>query len=338
MTMDKTKYGLRGPVKNVQIVTAQFEEQDGQVIEKPSFSYTITFNKQGQVVEQVNRNPDGSDWRTVNDYSDSGNLLMTRFFDPKGALNSEVRYIYDANDRLTAEQHVDRDGIVTTPATYAYDDAGRKIKIQELDFPGEADMMIGIEGVTMVSAPEARRVESLYDDRDQAVEVKVFNIDGAIVTRVEITRDAQGNSLEETQYIGDAFPFRACGSDSCSTEEMAELTEEQKAEVARVFSPGSAMSKHTHRYDTEGRLIESKLMMMGMEVSRQTFAYDEAGNKSEEVSYNANETSGTRAILTREYDKHGNWTMELVSNASSWDAEFGLSTPVQVTRRLITYW
>ena len=98
------------------------------------------------------------------------------------------------------------------------------------------------------------------------------------------------------------------------------------------------MSKHTHRYDTEGRLIESKLVMMGMEVSRQTFAYDEVGNKSEEVSYNANETSGTKAIFTREYDQHGKWTMELVSNASSWDTEFGLSTPAHVTRRRITYW
>jgi hypothetical protein len=336
--MEKTKYGLIGPVKNVQIVTARFEEQDGQITEKPSFSYTITFNKQGQVVEQVNRNPDGSDWRTVNDYSDSGNLLLTRGFDSKGALISEVRYIYDANDRLTAEQHVDAGGIVTTPVTYIYDDAGGKVKIQELDFPGEADMMIGIESMTLVSAPEAKRVESRYDDRDEVVEVKVFNIDGALVTRVEIIRDARGNSLEETQYIGDTFSLRASASDSCSTEEMAALTEEQKAEVAQLFSPGSAMSKHTHRYDTEGRLIESKLMMMGMEVSRQTFAYDEVGNKSEEVSYNANEMSGARAIFTREYDKHGNWTMELVSNASSWDAEFGLSSPVQVTRRLITYW
>jgi hypothetical protein len=199
-------------------------------------------------------------------------------------------------------------------------------------------MMIGIESMTLVSAPEAKRVESRYDDRDEMVEVKVFNIDGALVTRVEIIRDARGNSLEETQYIGDTFSLRASASDSCSTEEMAALTEEQKAEVAQLFSPGSAMSKHTHRYDTEGRLIESKLMMMGMEVSRQTFAYDEVGNKSEEVSYNANEMSGARAIFTREYDKHGNWTMELVSNASSWDAEFGLSSPVQVTRRLITYW
>jgi hypothetical protein len=248
-----------------------------------------------------------------------------------------VRYIYDANDRLTAEQRVDLDGTVTIPTTYAYDDAGGKVKIEQLDLAEAADTMIAIEGVTLVSAAGARRVESRYDDRDGLVEVRVLNIDGALVTRVEITRDARGNPLEETQYIGDAFPLRACAADSCSTEEMAELTEEQKAEVAQVFSPGSAMSKHSHRYDTEGRLIESKLTMMGMEVSRQTFAYDEVGNKSEQVSYNA-EVCGAKAIFTREYDKHGNWTMELVSNASSWDAEFGLSSPVQVTRRLITYW
>ena len=338
MRSDKTKYGLIGPVKNVQIATAQLEKQDEQIVEKPRFSHTIIFDKSGQVIEQLNRNPDGSEWRTVNDYSDSGNLLMTRFFDPKGALNSEVRYIYDANNRLAAEQHVTRDGIVTTPTTYAYDDAGGKVKINELDFPGDANMMIGLEGVMVVNAAAAKRVESRYDDRDEVVEIKVFNIDGALVARIEITRDARGNSLEETQYIGDVFPFGACASDSCSTEETPALTEEQKAEVARVFSPGSAMSKHTHRYDTEGRIIESKLVMMGMEVSRQTFAYDEVGNKSEEVSYNANEMSGTKAIFTREYDQHGNWTMELVSNASSWDPEFGLSTPAHVTRRRITYW
>jgi hypothetical protein len=44
------------------------------------------------------------------------------------------------------------------------------------------------------------------------------------------------------------------------------------------------------KYDVEGRLIESKLTMMGMVASRQTFSYDEAGNKSEEVSYNEDGT------------------------------------------------
>ena len=342
MSTDKEKFGLRGPVKKVLNETARFEEQDGQIAEKPWLSHTSTFNRDGQLVEQINRNPDGSEWRTVNQYSDSGNLLASTTFDPTGALASEVRYIYDADDKLVAEQHVDRDGSVTTPTTYTYDDTGRKSKIQELDFVEATDVMIDIEGTsTAIRASKAKRVESRYDERGEAVEVKVFSIDGALVSRMEITRDERGNSLEETQCVGDVFPFGPCASDSCSTEEMAALTEEQKAEfaaeVGRLFSPGSAMTKHTHRYDTEGRLIESKLTMMGMEVSRQTFAYDELGNKSEEVSYTEDGTE-SRAVFAREYDERGNWTKELVSTTSSWDAEFGLSTPAHVTRRRITYW
>ena len=343
MKTDKEKHGLRGPVKHVLIETAQFEKQDGQIAEKLWFSHAYTFNRDGQVIEQVNRNPDGSEWRTVNDYSGSGNLLATRSFDITGALNSEVRYIYDANDRLVGEQHVTRDGRVTTPTTYAYDDAGAKVKIQELDFPGMQNMMIGIEGIsTCVNTAEARRVESRYDDRGEAVEVKVFNIDGALVCRVEITRDARGNPLEETQYVGDFFGHGTCASDSCSGDEMTALTEEQKteiaAEVARLFPRDTVMSRYTHTYDTEGRLIESKLMMMGMAISSQTFAYDEVGNRSEEVSYNESGTMGAKTVFARVYDKHDNWTEELVSTASSWDVEFGLSTPAHVTRRRITYW
>ena len=330
-------------MKKVLIETAQFEEHEGQIAEKPWFSHTDTFNEDGQLIEQVNRNPDGSEWRTVNKYSDSGNLLTTSTFDATGTLNGEVRYVYDADQRLVAEQHVTSDGKVSTPTTYTYDDdTGGKLKIQELDLPVQADVMIMIEGTNMsIRASEATRVESRYDDRGNVVEVKISNIDGALVSRVEITRDERGNALEETQSVGDVFPFGPCASDSCSTEEMAALTEEQKAEfeaeIARLFSPGSAMSKHTHRYDTEGRLIESKLTMMGMEASRQTFAYDEFGNRSEEVSYYENGTAG-KAVFTREYDEYGNWTSELVSTASNWDAEFGVSTPTHVTRRLITYW
>lgn len=341
MRTDREKHGLIGPVKCVRVETAQFEGQGGQLTEQPWFSHTITFSQDGWLIEQVNRNPDASEGRTANDYSDSGKLLATRSFDPSGALSGEVRYIYDAEGKLVAEQHRIRVGKVTTPTTDAYDGAGGKLKIQELDFTGEANVMIGIEGTsTSISAGEGKRVESRYDERGEAVEVRVFNTDGALVSRVEITRDARGNPLEETQYVGDVVPFGPCASHSCSTEEMAALTEERKAEFVAetAFSPGKAMSKHTHRYDGEGRLIESKLTMLGMEASRQRFACDEAGNKSEEVSYNEDGTLGSKAVFAREYDKHGNWTKELVSTASSWDAEFGLSTPAHVTRRTITYW
>ena len=77
---------------------------------------------------------------------------------------------------------------------------------------------------------------------------------------------------------------------------------------------------------------------MGMEISHRTFTYDEFGNKSEEVSYREGSAFECKTIFAREYDDRGNWTKELVSSASSWDAEFGLSTPVHVTRCSITYY
>src|ERR687893_218181 len=138
MRTDREKHGLRGPVKSVHVVIAQLEEQGGQLTERPWFSHTTTFDRDGRLIEQVNRNPDGSEWRTVNDYSDSGVLSATRHYDPSGVLNSEVRYLYDGGGRMIAEQHVTQDGRVSTPTTYAYDGEGRKIKNEEYDFPGEA--------------------------------------------------------------------------------------------------------------------------------------------------------------------------------------------------------
>lgn len=342
---DREKYELKGAVESVLVEIVQFEEHAGQITEKPWFSHKMTFNHDGWLTEQINRNPDGSEWRTVSGYSDSGKLLATRTYEPSGAFVSEMRYLYDDEERLVAEQQITQDGKVITPTTYAYDTESRKIKIQELHFSGveNVNVMVGIEGTsTSINAAEGQRIETRYDDRDEAVEVKVFNTAGSLISRLEITRDERGNPLEETQYVGDVVPFGSCESGSCSTEEMESLTEEQKAEfaaeVAQVFSPGAAMSKHIHKYDLEGRLIESKLTMMGMVASHQAFSYDVFGNKSEEVSYDQDGTLRSKAIFTRDYDEHGNWSKELVSTVSSWDAEFGLSTPVHLTRRTITYY
>src|SRR5258705_4026526 len=247
MRTDREKHGLIGPVKSVYVETARLDDQGGQLTEHRWLSHTTTFNQDGWLIEQVNRNPDSSEWRTINDYSDSGKLLTTRGYDPSGMLSSEVRCIYDDEGRLVAEHYIMRDGKVTTPTTYTYDNKGRKIKIQELEFSGEARVMVGIEGTnTAISAGAAKRVETRYDDLGEAVEVKVFNAGGVLVSRVEITRDARGNPLEETHYVGDVAPFGPSTSGSCSTEKMGALPEEETVEsageVARLFAPGTAMS------------------------------------------------------------------------------------------------
>ena len=104
MRTDRERHGLIGPVKSVHVETAQLEEQDGRVVEKPWFSHTSTFDRGGRLTEQINRNPDGSEWRTANDYSDSGRLLASRTYDPSGELSGEVRYVDDDEGRLAVEQ------------------------------------------------------------------------------------------------------------------------------------------------------------------------------------------------------------------------------------------
>lgn len=108
--------------------------------------------------------------------------------------------------------------------------------------------------------------------------------------------------------------------------------------MARLFAPGAVMSRQVHKHDAEGRLIESKLTMMGMSVGHQTFAYDGAGDKTEEASFDEEGRLQSKASFAREYDARGNWTTEVVSSASAWDAEFGLSTPSNLTRRTIAYY
>jgi YD repeat-containing protein len=343
MRSDRQKNGLRGSVESVRVEVAEFKEEDGQLVEKPWYGYTLRFNPKGNVVEHVHHNPDGSAWRTINDYSEAGKIIATRNYDASGQLTHEVRYVYDEQGRLVAEQIVSPDGMTNTPVIYVYDVEGRRTKIETLNFDGETGLMIGIEDTnTSIAARDAKRIETRYDVQGAAIEVLAYNSEGALVTRVEITRDAHGNPLEETQYLGDVVSFEPCSTDACSAEEQAPLTEEQQAELAaemaRVFAPGAPMSVHTHSYDERGLLVESSLRMMGMQASRQTFAYDEAGNKVEEAQYEEDGSLQSKAIFTRKVDERGNWTEEIVSSASSWDAEFGLSTPQHITRRVITYY
>jgi len=342
MKGDRQKHDLRGPVESARVEVAEFKEEDGQRVEKPWYGYTIRFNPEGNIIEHVHHNPDGSAWRTVTDSSETGELIATRNYDASGQLAHEVRYIYDEG-RLVAEHTFAPDGTTNTPVVCTYDAEGRRTKVETINFEGEANLMIGIEDTnTSIAARDAKRIETRYDAQGAAFQVLAYNPEGALVTRVEIRRDAQGNPLEETQYLGDVVSFEPCAADACSTEEQPPLTEEQQAEfaaeMALVFAPGSPVSKHIHSYDEHGRLVELSLTMMGMQVSRQTFAYDEAGNKVEEASYEEDGSLQSKAIFTRKYDEHSNWTEEIVSSASSWDAEFNLSTPQHVTRRNITYY
>lgn len=344
MKTDKEKQELKGLIKAVHIESSPYRvQEDGQTIEMPGYSPTTIFNRDGWIIEQFHQNPDGSNGRIVYDYSQTGMLIKTRSYLNSDVPINEVKYIYDDKGRLTAEQYKDQDGKIMTLATYIYESDGGKLKIQELLFIEDAGVIVGMEGTDSGIGYSGRlsRSETRYDDRGEAIELKIFNTDGALVSRMELTRDDCGNLIEETQYHGDIVEFSPFAPDSEAAKEMAALTEEQRMEAeresARMFSPGSVMSKRIHKYNQSGMLIETKQTMMGMETGRQTFAYDEYGNKSEQVNYYGNGVE-SKTIFTRDYDENGNWTKETVSTVSSSNAETELTNAVSVTRRTLTYY
>lgn len=344
MKTDKEKQELKGLIKTVHIESSLYRvQEDGQTIEMPGYSPTTIFNRDGWIIEQFHQNPDGSNGRIVNDYSETGKLITTRSYHNSDAPIDELKYIYDDKGRLTAEQYKDQDGKITTLTTYIYNSEGRKTKIQEFPFIEDAGVIIGMEGANsgIFYSGRISKSETRYDDRGEAIELKIFNSDGALVGRMEVTRDDRGNLVEETYYHGDFVEFSPCAPDSEAAKKMAALTEQQRMEAeresARMFSPGSVMSKRIYKYNESGMLIETKQIMMGMETERQTFAYDEYGNKSEEVNYYGNGFE-SKTIFTRDFDANGNWTKETVSTISSPNAETELTNAVSVTRRTLTYY
>lgn len=345
MKTDKEKQELKGLVKTVYVESSQYRvQEDGQTIEMPGYSPTTIFNRDDWIIEQFHQNPDGSNWRIVNDYSEKGKLITTRSYNNSDVPIGEVKYIYDDKGRLTAEQYKDQDGKITTSTTYIYDSEGRKLKIQELSFIEDAGVIVGMEGTNSGIGYSGRisRSETRYNDRGEEIELKIFNIDGALVGRMEVVRDDNGNLIEVTHYHGDIVEFSPFAPNSKAAKKIAALTKEQRAEAerksARMFSPGSVTSKRIHKYDESGRLIETKQTMMGMETERQTFAYDEDGNKSEQVNYYGNGLFKSKTIFTRDFDANGNWTKEAVSTLSSSNGETELTNAVSLTRRTITYY
>jgi len=53
MKTGKELHSLHGPVQSVRVETAELKEQDEHFIEEPGSSHSITFNRDGDVVEQI---------------------------------------------------------------------------------------------------------------------------------------------------------------------------------------------------------------------------------------------------------------------------------------------
>lgn len=100
-----------------------------------------------------------------------------------------------------------------------------------------------------------------------------------------------------------------------------------KIEENYYNSNGSLIYKNTYKYDENGNKIEECHYEDGSLDKKYTYEYDENGNKMEENWYNSDVSLDKK--YTYEYDKNNNWIQEV---------EYENNKPIQITERIIEYY
>jgi YD repeat-containing protein len=379
MRSDLEKYDLSGAVRSVEIVSLRYEEESGEHVEKPFHTQRMAFNTQGHLTESSSFSPDGASFRMAYTYDAESRLSETNYYDTGGVLSSRTLYRYDGQGRLEREINYNADGAEADSKTFSYDAEGRKIEklvLHRVSLEHEAaqvcdtggsqgegascetqgrEVTVGVEGSdSLFAVPGAHVVETFYDARGNAAELRFYGAREKPLGRIVFTYNEAGKLSEEVHYgLGEMF---ACGPQARLARlfspvllRLAKATlfltcvysyavRREWRKAARSFRYGTLISETVYAYDAEGRRTERALRMAGRIMHRMGYAYDERGDKVEEIEYEEDNSLRHKALFAREYDAHGNWTSEVVSVASTWDIEFGTSMPSSTTRRTITYY
>lgn len=213
---DLQEDSLIGPVRTVQIQTAQFSNQAGQWVEGPrelsaSITYDVrgnkteaigsafvgktlyAYNARGDLTETLSYSPDSSlSERTVYTYDAKGNLMETVSYAPDGSFHRKTVYTHSAQGQLTEQITCDAAGCFDK-VTYTYDPYGNLVE-ERFCYPDSA--AIKLHSMHTYDA-QGRRIQT---ERGPA------HLGLGIEKLVE-TYDANGNILELTTYythkIGD---------------------------------------------------------------------------------------------------------------------------------------
>ncbi len=312
--------------------------------EERSDSSYVEFRADGALARRVHRNPDGSEWTSTCEYDASGRLAAIRAENGTEPAGIQL-FEYDDAGRLARMIVSSKDGARRVAESYEYHAGGAK-KTSYVDLAGlPPNTHIGwaVEGSdSSYSARGAATVTTLYNARECPTEMLFHDREGRTLSRVEFRRDAAGNLVEEAQTrMVDILP-----ADLTASLGPAEL-EAMRAALGTLSEP----VRQIHRYDEQGRRVESRTDIGRLGSTVRTMAYNERGDRIVEISEDlhrefrlergrAPETpvsesaSRSEARLLYEYDSRGNWTKRTIEGRGGTNEGFSVSS---LERRTISY-
>ena len=278
---------------------------------------TEEFREDRQLLSYRHCNADGSECSGTHEYDEAGQLVATPSVDSNGNAYSFV-YEYDALGRLTKVIQETAAG-KRIHETYEYDASGRKSRTQHMDIAPEKENMLysfAVEGSSCsYSVRGAASVTTLYNEREQPAEVQVYNPEGVLLTRIVFSYDEHGNLIEEAQsntWLG-LIPANAL--EALSAEEV----EEVRSRLDRLGS------RQMHKYDEQGRRVETQRDYWGLGISTQTWSYNEHGDEIGTVTeerQNEGVVNRSEGRTQYEYDAQGNWVVKTRESRTLPDGEF----------------
>ena len=347
---DRQKAGLRGPVESCltdQIIYAiRCGANDCNIEPKESHCLTtsIVYRRDGQLAENRHHNPDGSQWASLYTYDAVGRLHEV----DNGPVGKSI-YQYDHLGRLERVITEATDGSQRTTEPFSYDEQNRKTRTLYLEpraVGTETAVAYSIEGSDAAySAPGATSMTTLYNERDQPIEVLFRDSQNQVLSRVTLLYDATGHLVEEYQTTEvREFP---------PAEILAQMSPAQSRALEELL--GNFQWRRVHAYDAEGRCVETRSTMAPFGGDRKTVTYNEHGDPSQESWYPEHKGSsidedghlveqvepsttkpfGVETRFSYTYDEQGNWTERATSSRQQPDQPYRVSS---IDRRILTYY
>lgn len=305
----------------------------------------MEFREDGSLARRWHRNPDGSEWTTTYQY-DAGRLTAVRTENGAAFVSLQI-YEYDPEGRLVRVLGRSENAEDRIAESYEYDHDGRRKKTFYVDVASQrADTLysFGVEGTDAAySAPGVTTLTTLYNEREQPIQLVFRDATGDLLKRVEFSYDADANLIQETQTnVADMLPPDA----------FTAMNPAQLEAVRAVLGGAGEPICHMHRYDRNGRRIESRWRMGLLGGDVKTTVYNDHGDEIAEVSeqetreYGIDDEGRLADVPTREsvhqsearfhydYDANGNWVVKTVESRAAPEQEFMKSS---VERRTIEY-
>ena len=346
---DRDRWGLRGPVQICRLQRMEYSRRCGaEACETEEHTHMSIgeFRADGSLVRLWHRNPDGSEWTNTFQYNHTGRLLTVRTENTAGLAGFQV-YEYDTTGRLARLIARAKDGGERVAEAYAYNMAGQKKKTLYVDLttqPLNTHCAWAVEGTdSSYSAPGAATLTTVYDEHGHPTELLFHDVAGRLLSRVEFRYDEAGHLVEEAQTNAE---------ETLPPELLTQLNAAQLETVRTLFGAAEPL-RRLHRYDEQGRRIETRSQLGPLGKSRKAVAYNDHGDQIEEVfeheerEYGVDEQgrlsdSPTKERVTRsearlryDYDARGNWVEKVIEGRGGPDQDFTVSS---TERRTLTYY